>query len=131
VMAFSNVLGFRVAEVPCEFVRRADKRSSVRLFRSTIQQTRELVAFALVLRRRRGEWSALRRSEKVLEPLRTNSLASEHSYRLAVGRFVEVVRGPVVSREIAEGLRIEPLLDSSTTGIRQKGRDLLDRPEAV
>jgi len=52
-MAYSTMLGFRIAEVPCEFVRRADKRSSVRILPATTQQTRELVRFALVLRRKR------------------------------------------------------------------------------
>ncbi len=53
VMAYSALLGLRVEELPCEFVRRPDKKSTIRLVGSTVDQTRELVRFALSLRRMR------------------------------------------------------------------------------
>ena len=129
-MAYSTLLGFRVAEVPCEFIRRADKQSSVRLVRSTVQQTRELVAFALELRRRRSNRSKARSGNEAAR-VPTVSGPSEHRYRLPAGRLVEVVRGTVVSREIPEGLRIKTRLEASTPGIGQPSRELFDRRERV
>src|SRR5262249_30343034 len=114
VMAYSTLLGFRVDEVRCEFVRRSDKRSSVRVIPATIQQTRELVTFPLALRRERR---APRRDAALLDGEATGSAsvspASEDGYRLTAGRVVETVRGPVVSREVPERLRIKPRLRTS------------------
>ena len=53
VMAYSALLGLRVEELPCEFIRRPDKKSTIRLVGSTVDQTRELLRFALSLRRMR------------------------------------------------------------------------------
>jgi len=135
VMAYSTLLGLRLDEVPCEFIRRADKRSSVRLVRSTVQQTRELVTFALALRReryaRRAGRHAAARLESDAPPSRSVSAASEHRYRLPAGRLVEAVRGPIVSREVPEGLRIKPRLEASAPGVGQPRRDLFDRRERV
>jgi len=135
VMAYSTLLGLRLEEVPCEFIRRADKRSSVRLVRSTIQQTRELVTFALALRRERNARRARRAitPRSSADPARSSSVSAmpEHRYRLPAGRLVEVIRGPIVSREIAEGLRIKPRLEPSATGVGQPRRDLFDRRERV
>jgi len=135
VMAYSTLLELRLAEVPCEFIRRADKRSSVRLVRSTVQQTRELVTFALALRRerraRRAERQATTRSDTDGTRSPSLSAASEHRYRLPARRFVEAVRGPIVSREIPEALRIKPRLEASAPGIGQPRRDLFDRRERV
>jgi dolichyl-phosphate beta-glucosyltransferase len=119
-MAYSTLLGFRIDEVPCDFVRRADKQSSVRIVRSTVQQTRELLAFARVLHRRRRN----DRAQMLLPP-------SENGYGLAVARFVEVVRSPVVSREVPESLRVESRLEAPSTRIRQQSRGKLDRRERV
>jgi dolichyl-phosphate beta-glucosyltransferase len=127
VMAYSTLLGFRLAEVPCEFIRRADKRSSVRLVRATVQQTRELVTFALALRRERHA----RRAGRDATRSPSISAASEHRYRLPAGRLVEAVRGPIVSREVPEGLRIKPRLEASAPGVSQPSRDLFDRRERV
>ena len=131
-MAHSTLLGFEIAEVPCEFVRRGDKKSSVRLFGATIKQTRELFAFARVLRRQRravphtGE-SQMPDTASVSLPLPS----AKDGYRLPVDRLVEVVRGVVVESEIPEALRIEPRLSASGAGIRQQSRELADRRERV
>jgi glycosyltransferase involved in cell wall biosynthesis len=53
VMAYAALLGMRVDEIPCEFVRRADKQSTLRVVESTVGQTRELVRFAARLRQER------------------------------------------------------------------------------
>jgi dolichyl-phosphate beta-glucosyltransferase len=135
VMAYSTLLGLRLDEVPCDFIRRADKRSSVRLVRSTVQQTRELVRFALALRReryaRRAGRHATARSDSDATRARDISAASEHRYRLPAGRLMEAVRGPIVSREVPEGLRIKSRLEASAPGVSQPSRDLFDRRERV
>jgi cellulose synthase/poly-beta-1,6-N-acetylglucosamine synthase-like glycosyltransferase len=134
-MAYSTLLGFRVEEVPCEFVRRGDKQSSVKLFRATIQQTRELIGFALLLRRqRRKARSRANLHVYVQQPSASAtsfSVAAKHGDRLPVGGFVEVVRGRVVARELPEALRIEPRLEAASPGIRQQSRDSSDRRERV
>jgi glycosyltransferase involved in cell wall biosynthesis len=131
-MAYSTLLGFRIAEVPCEFVRRADKRSSVRLFSSTVQQTRELVRFARLLHRRRRAARVLN-GEVRIQPawVRRPSLPPEHRDRLPVSRFVEVVRGPIVARELSEGLRAESHPNVLPAGIRQPRRERSERREVV
>lgn len=59
VMAKSYLSGLRIRELPCVFIRRQDKKSTVRLLRDTLRQFRELVSFA----------RALEISGKPLEPL--------------------------------------------------------------
>jgi glycosyltransferase involved in cell wall biosynthesis len=128
-MAYSTLLGFRIDEVPCEFVRRADKRSSVRLFGATIKQTRELLGFALTLRRRRRAQA----NASVDMPLSPESAspAPEYSDGLPGVRLVEVLRSAVVARELPKTLRVESRLEASTPGIRQPGRDRPERRERV
>jgi glycosyltransferase involved in cell wall biosynthesis len=129
-MAYSTLLGFRIDEVPCEFVRRADKRSSVRLFGATIKQTRELLGFALRLRRRR-------RTSRVISIVvaqafaESASPATEYGDGLPVVRFVEVLRSPIVAREVPKTLRVESRLEAATPGIGKPGRDDPERQERV
>ena len=53
-MAYSSWLGFDIVEIPCLFVRRSDKKSSIRVLDYTARQARELSVF--VKRVRQEKW---------------------------------------------------------------------------
>jgi glycosyltransferase involved in cell wall biosynthesis len=50
IMTYSYLSGLKIREVPCRFVRRPDKRSTIRVFSYTLRQFRELVQFSREIR---------------------------------------------------------------------------------
>lgn len=55
IMTMSNYEGYRIIEVPVLFIRRLDKKSSVRLLHDTLDYLRNLVAFRIHLASRGNE----------------------------------------------------------------------------
>lgn len=51
-MAYSFTLGYTIAEIPCCFIRRADKKSTIKVFSYTVRQARELFEFSREFRLR-------------------------------------------------------------------------------
>ena len=54
IMALAKLSGLEVVEVPCLFLRRDDKRSTLRLLPATLDYLKKLAAFRRRLRSRRA-----------------------------------------------------------------------------
>lgn len=64
VMAAAYLNGYRILEKPCLFRRRADKKTTIRVFHYTLRHFRELLAF-----RRRLQAREMKRTRRRSEPL--------------------------------------------------------------